>query len=191
MSRTITHRYRDPLDEIWLSVAASLGITVERSAEVFAAWDGCGTLTLSSDEHFDADDSLAQMIFHEICHALTEGEEAIGQVDWGLENTDESDLVREYACIRLQAALAEGHGLRGFFAPTTDHRPYFDALDDDVLAGEDPAAVIARSAWPRATEGPWAMAVERALKATRRIADIAGEFADDASLWWVAQAPKR
>jgi hypothetical protein len=75
MPREIRHDYRDPLDQIWLHTAERLGMRVERSDEVYASWDGRGTLTLSSAAHFDPDDSLAQLILHEICHALCQGPE--------------------------------------------------------------------------------------------------------------------
>ena len=116
------HTYSDPLDVIWTQLAGHLGWRIERSTEVYAAWDGHGTLTLASSDTFDPDDSLAQMIFHEICHALVEGQERWSQPDWGLCNTDARDLAQEWAAVRVQAALADAHGLRKFLAPTTDHR---------------------------------------------------------------------
>src|SRR5690606_21379798 len=120
-----THTYSDPLDLIWVNCAKQLGIVIERSVSAYAAWDGKKTLTLSTSEAFDADDSLAQLIFHEICHALVSGPRGWSLPDWGLSNTDDSDLVYEHACHRLQAALAQPFGLRQFFAVTTEWRPYW------------------------------------------------------------------
>ena len=71
--RPIVHHYQDPVDLIWLRAAADLGLTIQRSAEAYASYDGKGTLTISVADDFDADDSLAQMIFHEICHWLVSG----------------------------------------------------------------------------------------------------------------------
>ena len=171
MPRAIHHAYRDPADVIWRGAARRLGWRVARSDEVYASWDGVDTLTLSTPEGFDPDDCIAQMIFHEICHALIGGPGATRRRDWGLENIDDRDLVLEHACHRLQAALADRHGLRGFFAVTTDWRPYWDALPPDPLApGDDPAIGIARAAWPMATRGPWAATIERALAATAAVA---------------------
>ncbi|NLY95693.1 MAG: YkgJ family cysteine cluster protein, partial [Myxococcales bacterium] len=68
--RTPRHAYVDPLDAIWLAVARAFGLRVERSDEVYASTDGEGTLTLGTRETLDPDDCLAQMIFHELCHAL-------------------------------------------------------------------------------------------------------------------------
>ncbi|MCK6529525.1 YkgJ family cysteine cluster protein [Myxococcota bacterium] len=184
MTREILYSYQDPLDLIWLDAARRVGMRVVRSDEVHAWWDGAGTLSLSTPEGFDPDDSLAQLIFHEICHALLEGPAAFHLPDWGLDNLTDRDLWREDACHRLQAALTARHGLRDFLAPTTDFRPYWDALPEDPLApGDDPAIPVAREAWERARHGPWAEVLEDALAATRRVADAARPFAPPGSLW--------
>jgi hypothetical protein len=172
---------------VWLACAREVGIEVVRSSEVYASFDGKGTLTLASAEHFDADDSLAQLIFHELCHALVAGDKGRQRADWGMENIDERDLEQEHACHRLQAALAGRHGLRDFFAVTTDWRTYWDALPLDPLApGADPAIPLAREAYVRARRGPWAAALEKALTRTREMAGLVrsleGELAGD-SLW--------
>lgn len=182
--REVAADYSDPLDVIWLETARRLGIRVVRSDEVFASWDGKDTLTLSTPDELDADDSLAQLIFHELCHALVESPDGLERADWGLENEDDRDAVHEFACHRLQAALSDEHGLRGFFAVTTDWRAYWDALPEDPLAeSEDPAVPLARAAWARARSGPWAGALEDALTATAAIAGVVAPFAVDRSLW--------
>lgn len=192
MSREIAHRYRDPVDEIWLATARTLGIEVRRSNAAYASYDGQGVLTVAEPSQFDADDSLAQIILHELCHALVAGSEALTRADWGLSNTDQQDLVLEHACHRVQAALCDRHGLRGFFAVTTDHRPYFDALPADPLVGDsDPAIAIAQGAFREARRGKWAQALEAALQATARIAAVVRPFTDDASLWTATQALHR
>ncbi len=96
--RTVVYRYEDPVDAIWLRAAADLGLEIRRSAEAFAAYDGKGTLTIADATDLDPDDSLAQMIFHEICHWLVAGLHGRNLPDWGLCNTDERDLVYEHAC---------------------------------------------------------------------------------------------
>ena len=184
MPRAIDVRYRDPLDLIWLRCAARLGMTVARSGEVFASWDGRGTLTLSDDAGFDPDDSLAQMVFHELCHALIEGPAGLRRADWGLENIDDRHLVREHACHRLQASLAGRYGLRAFFAVTTDHRPYYDALPTDPLAPcDDPALPLALDAWPAAVRGDWSRPLHDALRATAALAAAVAPSAAPDSLW--------
>lgn len=197
--RVIEARYDDPLDLVWLFCAKRLGMTVVRSREVFAAWDGKGTLTIADERDFDADDCLAQLIFHEICHALVAGPEALTQVDWGLCNRDDRDIASEFATHRLQAALADPHGLRAFMGPTTEHRTYYDDLPDDALGPGEPDGprgmagqakgadeaiwVAARSGWERATSVPWSEPIEDALTATASIARALGVAAPEGSLW--------
>jgi hypothetical protein len=189
MMREVVHRYLDPVDEIWLATARRLGLSVRRGDEAYASYDGQGTLTITTHAHFDPDDSLAQIIFHELCHALVSGAGAMQAPDWGLSNQGERDLVREHACHRLQAALADRHGLRGLMAVTTDHRPYWDALPSDPLAaGEDPAIEIARDAWSRARAGAWSEALDAALSATARIAQAVRPFVASQSLWSATEA---
>jgi hypothetical protein len=184
MSRTIDATYRDPLELIWLGCAGRIGWTVQRSEAVYASWDGRSVLTVSDASDFDADDSLAQLIFHEICHALVEGRRGQRRVDWGLENIDDRDLVREHACHRLQAALADRYGLRWMLAVTTDWRPYYDALPALPLApGDDPAIALARRVWPEALRGTWAPHIDQALAATAALAAAVRPFAPVGSLW--------
>lgn len=163
-----------------------MGLTVTRSDRVYASYDGQGTLTLSTPEHFDPDDSLAQMILHELCHALVAGEGAFERVDWGLCNTDGRDLLMEHACHRLQAALADQHGLRRLFAVTTEHRPYWDALGHRPLQDpSDPACAVAAAAYERARQPPFAPVLSEALARTARIARVVAEVAEPGSLWAV------
>ncbi len=183
--RRVSATYRDPVDLIWLRTAELLGMKVARSDEVFASWDGDGGLTLSTPAGFDADDCVAQLVLHEICHALVEGPEAWTRPDWGLENTDERDLAREHAAQRVQGRLAAPHGLRLLLAPTTKWRPYYDALPHDPLEGpaSDPAVPLARAAWRRACVPAWRDPLQRALVATRAVACAVKSFAGPSELW--------
>ncbi len=190
MPRRITHRYTDPLDLIWLACARELDLTIVRSDSVYASFDGEGTLTLSTREHFDPDDSLAQLIFHELCHALVAGPKRAAHADWGMENVDERDLTQEHACHRLQAALADKHGLRAFFAVTTDWRPYWDALPVDPLGpGDDQAIPLAREGYDRATRGPWAPAIKNALERTQTLAELVRATRPDSNELWELTRP--
>lgn len=183
-TRVPGRRYADPVDEIWLATARALGLRVERTDAAFAAYDGEGVLAIARKEHLDADDSLAQMILHELCHALVAGPDAMREPDWGMCGADGEDLLREHASQRLQAALGRAHGLRAFMAPTTEHRAYYDALPDDPFAPDADAAVaLAREAWLRAKGGAWAGAIETALAATARVAATVRPFAEARSLW--------
>ena len=201
--RQITLRYDDPLDLIWVGAAHRVGIKVERSAEVFAAWDGVETLTIGANETLDADDSLAQMIFHELCHSLVEGPEAFHQPDWGLDITDRSQRVHEMACLRLQAFLAEQFELRKFFASTTNFRWYYDALpcdcfarvkdsteyplnigERDSFADEDLKAIrLAQTGLENLEIEPWNSALQNALQATSELKEIMMPIASAGSLW--------
>lgn len=180
--RQVRHRYLDPLDQVWLATARRIGLRIERSGEVYASTDGSGTLRLGAHATLDADDCLAQMIFHELCHALVEGPESFARPDWGLDNTGTRDVAREHACLRTQAALAGRHGLRALLAPTTDFRVFYDRLSEDPLAatGADPSIALAREAVRRAGEPPWAPHLESALRATAAIARAVAPFAGDA-----------
>ncbi len=166
---------RSPLDDhridrLWISAAAHVGLRVERTLEAYASSDGRGAIFVGAPETLDVDDSLAQLVFHELCHALVEGEGGLVTPDWGLENTSDRDRVREHACLRLQAHLAGAHGLRSLMAPTTDSRGYYCALEEAALDGTDPACVVARAGLSRAQEAPWKDALARALADTAQIA---------------------
>lgn len=190
--RPITHCYQDPVELIWLRAANDLGLTVQRTAQAYAAYDGQGTLMISVAEDFDADDSLAQMIFHEICHWLVSGIGARELPDWGLSNTSRRDLVYEYACHRLQAALSAPFGLRDFMAVTTTWRPYWDALPEDPLqAGDDPAIAIAQAGFQLARTAPFHDVLTRSLSATAAIADVVRGVAPPSSLWSTTRARHR
>jgi hypothetical protein len=195
VARNVTHRYLDPLAQVWLAVARRIGLRVVRTPDAYAATDGRGTLAIGDDAALDADDSLAQMVFHELCHSLVEGEAAFTRPDWGMDNTGPDHDWREHACLRAQWVLAGRHGLRGLFAPTTDFRAFWDQLAGDVLADRaDPSVQAAIAALRRATLPPWAPALDDALAATAQIAQVAARFAAPAadatpSLWHAVVAP--
>lgn len=169
--RTPTHRYRDPLDLVWLKVAEDVGWTIDRSSEVFAAYDGAGRLTLGADETLDPDDCLAQMIFHELCHSCVQGPENLASADFGLDNVGGDELA-ERAALRVQAALLEPLGLRHVMGPTTDFRAFYDSLPDDPfaeVAGDE--LVLARAGLARVDQAPWGPHIRRGLASTLAIVD--------------------
>ena len=182
--RKIERKYADPVDLIWLHAAAEMGMRIQRSAEVNASWDGHGVLTIGTPETLDPDDCLAQMILHEACHALCEGEQSLQRPDWGLESFNPNKKVREHACLRLQAMFADRYDMRSFYASTTVFRRYYDQLPEDPLGdGDDPAIAIAREAWTRANNGPWARPLDDALRRTAAIASAIRDIADVTSIW--------
>lgn len=188
VSRALGKRYLDPLDVVWMSTASALGIEVVRDREVFASWDGAKTLRLGTPETLDADDSLAQMILHEVCHALVAGPTGFHSPDWGLEYGRDGDLVYEHAALRLQAYLAGAVGLRDFFASTTDHRGYYATLPETPLAPDnsgsqpDPAIALAQRGLETAKSLGWYGPIVKALGATRAIRDIVESFAAN-TIW--------
>lgn len=174
MGREVTHRYIDPLAQIWLTCAQKIGLRVARSPDAFAHTDGRGTLSIATDEHLDPDDSLAQMIFHELCHSLVEGEDSFRAEDWGMDNTGPDHDWREHAALRTQWVLAGRHGLREFFAPTTDFRTTFwNDLSNDALADRtDKSTQHAIAALRRSDKPPWGPHLGAALAATAQLARI-------------------
>ncbi len=183
-TRPITTRYEDPLKLIWTEAARRLGIEIKRSADTYASYDGKGTLWIATEDALDPDDHLGQMIFHELCHALVQGESALQRSDWGLENMDESTLTEEHACHRLQAYWAGGVGLRDFLAVTTEHRAYYDALPDDpLLSGHDPAIPLAQTGLLNAKRLGWDGVIEEALAATAAIGRVLQPLVSGDSIW--------
>lgn len=200
------HRYEDPLARVWIACAERIGFRIERSAEVYASADGRGAILVGTDELLDPDDSLAQMIFHELCHALVQGEENESREDWGLDNTRSGgNPWREHACLRLQAYLAGGVGLREFFAPTTDYRvSFWNSLPADPFHApredggrREPSCVAARLAAWRASLPRWAGPLRDALAASAAIAALVPRETNPAnqqalpSLWDTVEAVQR
>lgn len=185
VNREIGYRYLDPLDLIWLATARRLGLRVERSPDVYAATDGQGLLQLSTDEGMDPDDSVAQMIFHEICHWICNGEETYHQRDWGFPLDFPDQDYREDACNRFQRWLARRYGLEAFFSVTTPYREYFDKVGDalfeplDDSESEQKAVAMARAAAQRWDKAPWGPALVPALEATRAMFQLVQPFMED------------
>jgi hypothetical protein len=137
------------IERVWIEAASRCGFRVARTEAAYAATDGCGTIFVGEPHTLDEDDSLAQLVFHELCHALVQGQECWRMPDWGLDNTGDRDGIREQACLRLQARLADRHGLREAMTPTTEWRAYYRALTGDPLSategGEQEACALARA----------------------------------------------
>lgn len=181
MTRSVSRRYVDPLDLIWTATAARVGFRIERSDTVYASKDEGRVLTIGSAETLDADDCLAQMIFHELCHALVQGPVQSERPDWGLCNRTDRDVGREHACLRVQAILAARVGLRAALAPTTEYRSFYDALPEDPLDGATDAEQAEVSvALARARAAPFAPHLDVALDRTAIVFREASAYADEA-----------
>lgn len=134
------------LDDQWIRFLESLGGRVTRSDACFVAWLGeSETMLFGHDPELDEDDTLAQIILHELCHHLVEGPQSWAQDDWGLDNMTDDDLDREYAALRLQAAILSTPMLRTYLQPTTDHRWYYEALAAEPLTDTVDSATDAQS----------------------------------------------
>lgn len=182
--RPILSRYVDPYELIWLATARRLGLHIRRDPAVFSMTDGEGLLALAPREELDPDDTLPQQVLHEVCHWVVNGEESFRQRDWGYELDVPLDDPREHACLRVQAWLADGHGLRGVLANTGLYRPYYDALDDPAAPLDDSAhevEVLRRFEAGRALvrQEPWWSALQDALRATAVVRDTVEPFLAD------------
>lgn len=169
--------YVDPLELVWCAAAAKIGFRVQRSSEVYAHFDGRGVIFVGTPETLDPDDSVAQMVFHELCHALVQAPDGLRRPDWGLDNTTDRDAYRERAALRLQRILALRVGLAGLLAPTTDYRAFYDALGAFPLHGPETETELARRGLDRSACAPFAPHLEEALRVTRTIAGQAQTYA--------------
>jgi hypothetical protein len=155
------------IDGIWIAAAAELNVPVLRGGDAYVHWDG-RALHISDDEHLDDDDTVAQLVLHELCHWMTQGESSRETPDWGLDNTSDRDAARELSAVRLQAHLLGAWGLRGKLYPTTIVRPFFESLGEDALAVD----ALAHAAASRAARAPFAAVLTRALAATATHFDL-------------------
>ena len=169
----------EAITSLWISVAAEAGWQVIRTTDAYASSDGAGRIFVGIDEVLDADDAPAQLIFHELCHALTQGPASWTQPDWGLSNTDARDVLAEHACLCVHVLLATPFGLRAAMAPTTEYRAYHDALDASAIAASaEGAAVRARAALALPGNAQLRDALVRGLAATRAALDETGVSPD-------------
>ena len=175
--RNSTTRLPSPLaspeiESIWIGVAERIGWRIVRSDRAYASSSGAGVIEIGIDSLLDEDDSVAQLIFHELCHGLIEGPPGWSLPDWGLSNCDDQHVDREYACLRLQIALTEPFALRELMAPTTEYRVYHDAISGDpVRSGEGVASQLAGDALNRADSETWRREIRQGLADTRAALD--------------------
>lgn len=143
------------LDERWITLLQEeFNASLQRSSDAYVSWlADTRTLIVSPDHELDPDDTIAQIVLHELCHHLVEGLASDQSDDWGLDNMSDEHLANEYAALRLQAAITDAHGLRPWLNPTTDHRWFHaslqaDPLQDAVHPPSDQASVrLAQRGW--------------------------------------------
>ncbi len=121
-------------DADWIQLASMAGFAIARSGDCWVGYDGAGTIMITPDDSLDADDTLAQIILHELCHFCVEGPASAHQFDWGLDNTDERHVWREHAALRLQATTLSEFGLRDTLHPTTEFRGWYAAMNEGRVA---------------------------------------------------------
>ena len=160
------------IDAIWVGAARSLGFATQRTLDCYASSNGAGRILIGAPQILDVDDSFAQLVFHELCHALVQGPRRQHLPDWGLDVSGGADTAREHACLRVQASLARPFGLRALMAPTTEYRAYYDALPEDALAADgDAAAELGRGALADDATSAWVATLRQALAATAALVD--------------------
>ena len=189
-ARVPKHVYRDPLDLVWAVTAKRLGLTLHRTSETYASTDGEFNLFIGTPETLDPDDSLAQLIFHELCHWIANGVDSVNEIDWGfgpMVQIEPGELV----ALRLQAHLAGEWGLLKLLASTTDARTYWDEicgaplvpLDESDLERTVTAEAIQAVALSQ--QPPFGEPLKAALSASAEIAKAVEQFSgeDPAGLW--------
>jgi hypothetical protein len=132
------------LDREFVAVARVFGFELLREAGAYVSYQGDSVIRVAPYEDLDPDDTLGQMVVHELCHYFVEGPQSREQWDWGLCNDGEEDEPAELAAIRVQAALLEDFGLRAALGPTTDFRFEYDLLASP-LEDSDEQEVVARA----------------------------------------------
>lgn len=121
------------LDPLFERVAGAFGFSLLREPGAYVSYRGDGVIRIAPYGDLDPDDTVAQMVVHELCHFSVEGPGSRSQWDWGLRNDDGSDEPAELAAIRVQASLLDEFNLRALLAPTTDFRHEYDRLPADPI----------------------------------------------------------
>ena len=185
-----TDRYRqlNAVDDAWLGFCERVGFDVTRTSDAFVSYDGEHSLNIAPAGDLDPDDSVAALALHELCHLAVRGDAGFDERDWGLTYLAEGDLSDEYAALRLQRWLASSAGLQELLHPTTEHRPYYDALatvdsggstpwpalDDPRFVGQDERArALATRGRRWLTSQPWWPELCALLRRTAETAETA------------------
>jgi hypothetical protein len=152
-------------DSLWVALLEQAGFRLARRSASYVWYDGRGEVAIAPDEELDDDDTLAQIILHEMVHLLVQGEEARTEPDWGLDNLTDRDAYLEEAALVMQLRLLRLWGLEAVLVPTTDFRGYY--LTEASEEARPDRLEAAEAGWQRWLLWPHRGAAERALAATR------------------------
>src|SRR5436190_1437672 len=108
----------EAIDRVWIETATRCGFRVLRSDAAYASSDGRGTIVIGEPATLDDDDSVAQLVLHEICHALVQGAERARRKD--LDRVLAEALARTAALLRAEAGAQEAHPLGLGFGPADE-----------------------------------------------------------------------
>ena len=151
-------------DPLWVALLEQAGFRLARRSASYVWYDGRGEVAIAPDEELDADDTLAQIILHELIHLLVQGEEARTEPDWGLDNLTDRDAYLEEAALVMQLRLLRQWGLEAVLVPTTDFRSYY--LAEAATEARADRLQAAAAGWARWLDWPQREAAEAALRAT-------------------------
>lgn len=153
------------VDDLWVGLLSAAGFTLKRRSTSYVWYDGAGEIAIAPDEELDADDTLAQIILHELVHFLVQGEEARHEPDWGLDNLSDQHAYLEEAALVMQLRLLTAWQLEQVLVPTTDFRPYY--LSEAGSESRTDRLAAAEAGWSRWLAWPHRSVAEAALRATR------------------------
>lgn len=153
------------LDEVWAGLLRAADFSLVRRSTSYVWYDGAGEIAIAPDEELDADDTLAQIILHELVHFLVQGEGSRHAPDWGLDNLSDRDAYLEEAALVMQLRLLTAWQLEQVLVPTTDFRSYY--LSEAGCESRADRLAAAEAGWSRWIAWPHRAVAEAALRATR------------------------
>ena len=69
------------LDARWPKLLMQFGFNVVRHADGWVTYDGNGTIAVVPNDELDDDDTLAQILLHELMHHFVEGQTSYHRAD--------------------------------------------------------------------------------------------------------------
>ena len=124
------------------------------------------------NNELDPDDTLAQILLHELIHHFVQGQPSYSSPDWGLDNTTEKHVVNEHAALLMQAALLDIYGLRNILVPTTDFRSFYERIPQPApVSTETEAQRLASSGLNRLMNHPSYASLNRELTRIRDLCE--------------------